>query len=131
MPRRVCLDIGCGTGATTAWLAALRPGDRRGPVGRDAPARARRPRRRGADAAALPIPDVSIDVAVLMNAFLFADELDRVLAPDGVVVWASAIGADTPIYLPADDVAAALPGAWSGVWAEAGDGTWAVLRRDT
>ena len=65
---------------------------------------------------------------MLINAFLFAGEVDRVLAPGGVVVWVSVVGADTPIYLSADDVGAALPGDWAGVWSEAANGTWAVLR---
>ncbi len=82
-----------------------------------------------ADNAALPIATVSQDAVVLMNAFLFAHEVGRVLAPGGVVVWVSAIGPDTPIYLSADDLVAALPGSWCGVWSEAADGTWAVLRR--
>lgn len=82
-----------------------------------------------ADAARLPFADGTLDAVVLMNAFLFPAEVQRVLGPTGVVVWVSAIGSDTPIYLSADEVGAALPGRWDGVWSEAGDGSWAVLRR--
>lgn len=82
-----------------------------------------------ADASALPLPDRSVAVVVLVNMFLFPHEVDRVLRSDGVVVWVSALGTDTPIYLPADEVAEALPGPWSGVHADAGWGSWATLRR--
>ena len=67
---------------------------------------------------------------MLVNCFLFPDEVDRVLAPDGVVVWVNSSGAETPIHLPSDDVVAALPGPWEGVQSTAGLGTWCVLRRD-
>jgi SAM-dependent methyltransferase len=125
-----CADIGCGTGVATTWLAR----HFEAVVGLDlSPAMLRHaPSGPGlvlADNATLPIASASQDAVVLMNAFLFANEVARVLAPDGVVVWISSIGADTPIYLPPDEVADTLPGAWTGVWSEAADGTWAVLRR--
>lgn len=53
----------------------------------------------------------------------------RVLAPDGVLLWINQLGEDGPLYLPADDVAAALPGQWQAVEAHAGWGSWAALRR--
>ena len=84
-----------------------------------------------ADGSRLPVADGSVDSVVLMNAFLFPAEVDRVLARPGVVIWVNALGDRTPIYLPADDVVAALPGSWEGVCSEAGWGTWAVLRRST
>lgn len=82
-----------------------------------------------ADAAALPFPDASASTVVLVNCFLFGAEVDRVLAPGGAVVWVSTLAHDTPIYLSAEDVAAALPGEWSGRVSDAGWGSWAVLRR--
>ena len=82
-----------------------------------------------ADGAALPCTDGAYDAVVLFNAFLFPAEVDRVLSADGVLVWVSAMGDDTPIYLPAADVGAALPGQWTGVAAEAGWGSWATFRR--
>ena len=82
-----------------------------------------------ADGAALPCAAGAFDVVVLFNAFLFPAEVDRVLCADGVLVWVSAMGDDTPIYLPAADVGAALPGRWTGVAAEAGWGSWATFRR--
>ncbi len=46
-----------------------------------------------------------------------------------MIVWVNTRGADTPIHLPPEDVAAAMPGEWKGVAAEAGLGIWAVVRR--
>jgi ubiquinone/menaquinone biosynthesis C-methylase UbiE len=82
-----------------------------------------------ADGARLPFAPASMDVVVLVNAFLFPAELDRVLAPEGAIVWMNSLAEYTPIHLPVEDVVAALPGTWSATTAEAGWGMWAVLRR--
>jgi SAM-dependent methyltransferase len=82
-----------------------------------------------ADAACLPLPDASADALVLVNCFLFGAEVARVLARDGTLVWVSTIGDRTPIYLGAEEVVSALPGEWSGRTADAGWGSWTVLRR--
>ena len=77
-------------------------------------------------------PTGAAAAVVLVNCFLFPDEVDRVLAPDGVVVWVNSSGAETPIHLPPDDVVAALPGRWEGVQSTAGVGhvvRAAALRR--
>ena len=127
---RVC-EVGSGTGLLTPLLAErfpvvaaveiaeamsqLAPGD----VGC----------RVLADGAGLPCADGGYDVVVLFNAFLFPAEIDRVLGSDGVLVWVSGMGADTPIYLSIEDVGAALPGPWQATTADAGWGTWATFRR--
>lgn len=84
-----------------------------------------------ADASRLPLPDGSVDAVVLVNMFLFPDEVDRVLARGGALVWVNSSGDQTPIHLLPDEVAGVLPGSWSGVSARAGAGLWCVLRRDT
>jgi SAM-dependent methyltransferase len=128
----VCVELGSGIGAYTAQLAArwrrvlavevslemlqLAPAD----VGH----------RILADGARLPVPDGAASAVVLVNCFLFPAEVARVLASDGLVVWVNSSGSQTPIYLPNPDVAAALPGQWSGVESAAGVGTWCVLRRE-
>ena len=126
------VELGSGTGAGTRVLADLG----RTPVAAldiaaemlaNAPAELA-PRVRG-DASALPFPDDSVDVLVHVNALLFPAEVDRVLAPAGCVVWVNTVGTQTPIHLPAEDVAAALPGDWSGHASVAGSGTWAVVAR--
>jgi SAM-dependent methyltransferase len=83
------------------------------------------------DGSNLPFAAGGIDVLILVNMFLFAPEVDRVLAPDGVLVWVSSRGPETPIYLSASDVDRALPGdGWQGVASAANAGTWSVHWRD-
>jgi SAM-dependent methyltransferase len=127
----VCVELGSGIGAYTPSLAGrwrrvlavevsvamlrLAPSD----VGH----------RVLADGSRLPLTPGSASAVVLVNCFLFPEEVDRVLAPDGVVVWVNSSGAETPIHLPSADVVAALPGRWQGVESTAGVGTWCVVRR--
>ena len=82
-----------------------------------------------ADCAVLPIRSRAVAVVALINMFLFPAEVDRVLAPDGVLLWVSTLGDATPIYLAPDDVMRALPGDWDGITADAGWGTWLVAGR--
>lgn len=86
-----------------------------------------------ADAADLPVPDATFDVAVLVNALLFPLELERVLNPTGHIVWVNSRGDQTPIHLPAVDVVAAMEAAtahrWNATASEAGWGTWCVVWR--
>jgi len=77
----------------------------------------------------LPVRDSSADAVVLVNAFLFPAEVDRVLSRDGALVWVNSSGPQTPIFLPAEDLVAALPGTWIATASQAGEGTWCVLRR--
>jgi len=78
------------------------------------------------DGSCLPLCAGSINALVLINMFLFPPEADRVLSPEGVVIWVNSRGSETPIYLAADEVDAALPGNWDGVSSTAGFGTWSV-----
>ncbi|GAA1376295.1 hypothetical protein GCM10009612_74320 [Streptomyces beijiangensis] len=89
----------------------------------------RSPARVRADAGALPSADASVAVVAAIDMLLFPDEMARVLAPAGVLLWINQLGQDGPLYLPAEDVAAALPGRWTAVEAAAGWGSWAALRR--
>jgi len=82
-----------------------------------------------ADASWLPLRDGSASAVVLVNAFLFPWEVDRVVERSGVVVWVNSSGESTPIHLTAEEVATALPGEWDGVAGRAGVGTWCVLQR--
>ncbi|HUZ43694.1 MAG TPA: methyltransferase domain-containing protein [Acidimicrobiales bacterium] len=131
MPPGWCLEVGCGTGAATGQLAPRFAGV----VGLDlsyemlARASGAPSGRLQADGANLPVHSAAAAAVALVNAFLFPEEVDRVLGPAGAVIWVNTLGDRTPIHLPADDVLAALPGDWEGVASEAGWGTWAVLRR--
>ncbi|MCU1497853.1 MAG: hypothetical protein JWM47_1806 [Acidimicrobiales bacterium] len=126
--RRFAVDIGAGTGVHTRHLAAAFPRlvsvDIAFEMLRNAPA-APASRVQG-DASRLPMADGSVDALVLANAFLFPTEVERVLAPLGVVVWVNSRGTGTPIHLLATEVDAALPGDWTGVASTAGWGTWSV-----
>jgi SAM-dependent methyltransferase len=81
------------------------------------------------DGSRLPVRDGAAAAVVLINAFLFPEEVKRVLAPGGAVVWVNSSGEFTPIYLSVDDLVASLGGAWSGTTSRAGEGHWCVLRR--
>jgi ubiquinone/menaquinone biosynthesis C-methylase UbiE len=82
-----------------------------------------------ADGASLPLRDASAAAIVLINAFLFPSEVQRVLSPAGVVVWVNSSGEQTPIYLSVEDLVARLSGEWTGSASRAGEGHWCVLRR--
>jgi ubiquinone/menaquinone biosynthesis C-methylase UbiE len=82
-----------------------------------------------ADGAKLPVGDSSAAAIVLINAFLFPAEVERVLSPEGVLVWVNSSGEQTPIYLSVDDVVGRLSGEWTGVASRAGEGHWCVVRR--
>lgn len=127
-PRQVGLDIGAGNGLHSRHLAPHLPVLVSIDLSMEMVVRApAAPAHRvQADASMLPVADRSVDVLVLCNAFLFPAEADRVLTPEGVVVWVSSRGTGTPIHLLATEVDHALPGAWDGVASTAGWGTWSV-----
>ena len=81
------------------------------------------------DASCLPFADNQFDAVLMINMLLFPDEVARVLRPQGSLVWVNTLGDQTPIHLPPNDVAAALPGEWHGTTARAGSGFWATLSR--
>jgi ubiquinone/menaquinone biosynthesis C-methylase UbiE len=61
-----------------------------------------------ADASRLPYEDSSFDLVTLANMIPFFDELERVLAPGGALVFAFSGGAGTPIYVPPERLRAEL-----------------------
>jgi SAM-dependent methyltransferase len=54
------------------------------------------------DASSLAYPDGSFDLIAHANMIPFFDELDRVLATGGQVLFAFSVGASTPIYVPSE-----------------------------
>jgi ubiquinone/menaquinone biosynthesis C-methylase UbiE len=107
-PERI-LDVGCGTGEGTLFLAREFPQARvRGvdlseemvraavaKVGLDPEGRIAF---KVGDAAALPYPDDSFDLVAQLNMPPFFGELARVLRPRGHVIVAASWGPDTPFY---------------------------------
>ncbi|MEU9320551.1 class I SAM-dependent methyltransferase [Streptomyces sp. NPDC048295] len=130
-PEGICLELGSGTGLFTRPLCRMFPCvismDLSEEMLRQAAARS--PVRVRADATALPLADGRGSVVVAIDMLLFPAETARALAPDGVLLWINQLGEDGPLHLPASDVIAALPGDWQAVEADAGWGSWAVLRR--
>jgi len=107
-PERI-LDVGCGTGAGTLFLAREFPQARiRGvdiseEMVREAVAKVGLdPEGRVAfkvgDAAALPYPDESFDLVAQLNMPVFFDQVARVLRPGGHVIVAASWGKATPFY---------------------------------
>ncbi|HVF33299.1 MAG TPA: class I SAM-dependent methyltransferase [Acidimicrobiales bacterium] len=123
-----CLEVGSGDGANTAFLAERHDAVIALDLSIEMLRRATGDRVR-ADSGAAPLRTGAVDVVVLVNALLFPDETDRVLAPGGTVVWVNTAGDLTPIHLAAEEVEEALPGAWDGLASEAGWGSWSVWRR--
>lgn len=125
------VELGAGTGAGTERIARRRPlaaalDLSQGMLAAADPSLAPFVR---ADASQLPFPDGAVDIFVLVNMFLFATEIDRVLARDGRLVWVNTMGEETPIHLTPEAVVDALPGAWSAVASRAGAGLWCVAHR--
>jgi SAM-dependent methyltransferase len=84
-----------------------------------------------ADASALPFPDASFDLVVLLNMIPFFAELGRVTAPGGTLVLAFYSGPATPIYVPSDTLRAHLAPLGFERFEElaAGEGTAFLARR--
>jgi ubiquinone/menaquinone biosynthesis C-methylase UbiE len=107
------LDLGTGTGAAAQAIAKRWAGTE--VVGVDIArgmieeARRKLPAELGsrvrfdvADAGHLPFADASFDLVVLANMIPFFDELARVVAPGGAVIFGFSGGSETPIYVPSD-----------------------------
>jgi ubiquinone/menaquinone biosynthesis C-methylase UbiE len=109
-PRRI-LDLGTGTGVVAIALAERYPEAQ--VVGIDlSPGMIEEARRKlppelagrvafeVGDAAALAVPDGDFELVVGSNMIPFFDELARVVAPGGVLVFSFSRGPETPIYVP-------------------------------
>jgi SAM-dependent methyltransferase len=112
-----CLEVGSGTGQITPLLAnhfdEVVSIDLSTAMLAQAPASASF--RICCDAAQLPMRDQVFDAAVLVDTFCFAGELARTVIAGGHIIWVNLLGQDGPLYVPATDIANALPGNWTGI----------------
>jgi ubiquinone/menaquinone biosynthesis C-methylase UbiE len=110
-PPRRALDLGTGTGAAAIVVARRFPeaevvgADLAEPMiaearGKTPPELAGRLRFEVADASQLGYPDGSFELVTLANMIPFFDELVRIVAPAGVVIFSFSRGSETPIYVP-------------------------------
>ena len=140
-PRRA-LDLGTGTGDGAFAVAHRFPQVE--VVGVDlaesmvaaarrktAPELAERVRFELGDAAALHFADGAFQLVTLANMIPFFDELARVVAPGGFVVFGFSGGSETPIYVPSARLRAELErrGFADFADAEAGRGTAFLARK--
>lgn len=137
-PRRV-LDLGTGTGSVARLVAERYPDAE--VVGVDLSnamieeARAKTPDGRVrylvADAQRLPFEDGAFDLVTLGNMIPFFDELARVVAPGGRVLFAFSAGDATPIYVASDRLRVELGRRGFGDFEElaAGRGTALLARK--
>jgi SAM-dependent methyltransferase len=141
-PPRRALDVGTGTGAGAVAIARRFPDAE--VVGVDlsaamvAEARRKLPAELAsrvqyevADASRLPYDDDAFDLVALANMIPFFSEIARVLAPQGVVLFAFSGGAGTPIYVPSERLRRELAprGFTDFAEIEAGTGTAFLARR--
>lgn len=139
-PERV-LDLGCGTGAGTLFLAREFPAatirgvdlseemvsKAQAKIGLDPEARVSF---RVADAARLPFNDDSFDLVAQVNMPVFFEEITRVLRPGGGLIIASSLGNQTPFSTPEKLVRRKLAAhGFDRIHAgSAGEGTWVAAK---
>jgi SAM-dependent methyltransferase len=118
-PPARALDLGTGTGLAAFLLARRFPeaevvgvdvAERMIELARrnSPPELSGRVRFEQADAARLPYDDGSFDLVSLANMIPFFDELARVTAPGGSVIFSFSGGPDTPIWVPPERLRAEL-----------------------
>ena len=136
-PPRHALDLGTGTGSVAQFVAERFPdaevtGADVSPKMIDvARSKGTRVRFEVADAERLPYGNGAFDLVTLGNMIPFFDELARVTAPRGHVLFAFSGGDETPIYVPPERLRAELSSRGFADFADfsAGRGTALLARK--
>lgn len=83
------------------------------------------------DMASASIRSGTVDMVVLLNAPIFAIEVERILRVGGWLIWCSSFGSHTPIYLSPLSVAEALSNTRMipACGSLAGHGEWLTFRK--
>lgn len=133
-PAGLAVELAAGTGVLTPLVAARWPRVLSVDLSAGMLARHRGPARVRADAARLPLGAGQAAVVVIGDGPFFAEEVARLLRPDGVVVWSNALGRGAPFHLPTqvllESGRRATGRPWTAVVSEAHWGSWVVLRPD-
>lgn len=82
---------------------------------------------RVADASSLPFEDGAFELVTLANMIPFFDELTRVVAPGGSVVFSFSSGPETPIYVPPERLREELAARGFADFAEFAEGSATAL----
>jgi SAM-dependent methyltransferase len=126
-----CVEIVSGTGRFTGLLGEIfgqvLTVDISGQTPSDAPIDPGSTIRAGA--AALPIVTGSLAAVVCIDVFPCPAEIDRVLRPDGALLWISRPGVEHPLFSGTSALVGALGEGWSATESETRWGRWTVLRR--
>jgi ubiquinone/menaquinone biosynthesis C-methylase UbiE len=141
-PGRI-LDLGTGTGLAAFLLARRFPeaqvvgvdvAERMVAIAREhtPPELAGRVRLEQADAARLPFENGAFELVALANMIPFFDELGRVTAPGGRVVFSFSAGPETPIWVPPERLRSELEPLGFVEFADfqAGGGTALLARKE-
>jgi SAM-dependent methyltransferase len=126
------LEVGCGTGEATAPLAEHAPTVVSTDVNLEMISRALRPanaRFVAADVRSLPLRDSSVPLLAGLNAVPHIKEFNRVITPDGQLLWCTSFGAGTPLYVEPERLLHLFGPGWVGEAGHAGHGEWMVLSR--
>lgn len=131
-PAPWAFEVGCGTGEATVPLAGHTPLVISSDVNIAMVSRAVRPpnaRFLVSDVRSLPLRDGSVPLLVGLNAVPHIKEFNRVIAPDGQLLWCTSFGPDTPLYVEPGRLFRLLGPGWVGEAGRAGHGEWMVLSR--
>ncbi|WP_331769252.1 class I SAM-dependent methyltransferase (plasmid) [Embleya sp. NBC_00888] len=82
---------------------------------------------RAANVRALPFADHGVMLIVALNGVLFPSEIRRVLSPGGQLLWCTAFGPRTPLYVEPTQIHRSFGMDWQILQGRSGHGQWTLL----